>query len=136
VPIGRTTRADRRASADQRGEARRACDQRYSRITRRGSITVAAALARGVTVRGASGCLSVASRRAGHMTLQQLTAAIQPFKGTKITAAVVGSSPPPKDQVDALAAVAWKPSSPAFLPRNCFKSWWWTSPLELRASTW
>jgi ABC-type glycerol-3-phosphate transport system substrate-binding protein len=38
------------------------------------------------------------------MTLQQLTAAIQPFKGTRITAAVVGSSPPPKDQIDELAA--------------------------------
>ena len=38
------------------------------------------------------------------MSLQQLTSAIQPFRGTRINAAVVGSSPPPKDQIDALAA--------------------------------
>ncbi|MBV9579495.1 MAG: extracellular solute-binding protein [Chloroflexi bacterium] len=42
---------------------------------------------------------------AGHMSKQDILDALKPFSGTTITASVIGSSPPPQDQVDALSAI-------------------------------
>jgi ABC-type glycerol-3-phosphate transport system substrate-binding protein len=41
---------------------------------------------------------------AGHLTREQIIQALRPFNGTTIAAAIVGSSPPPRSQVEALSA--------------------------------